>query len=246
MSFDVDILIAETVQKIEQTKLGSEAIEVLWSAAKSIFAPINLTACYVGRVYLARTFPDSPFFSYWKAPEGWGENYIKKEYIKVDPQALRALRHTQPYYLSEHDIELTKEQLAMRRDAESYGLVEYLTFPVHSLPGIAGAFAFAADTAFRLTPLQHVCLEVIGRFTYEHIEDLRGVEKDIKLQGLTDRERDVLTLVAQGKTNWEIGTILDISQYSVRDHLKSVSKRLETINRTQTIVRAVQLGLILP
>jgi len=63
---------------------------------------------------------------------------------------------------------------------------------------------------------------------------------------MTDRERDVLTLVARGKTNWEIGTVLSISEYSVRDYLKTLSVKLRTTNRAHSVARAIQLGLIVP
>ena len=246
MSFDVDSFIAQSIKSIEQSKSGEDAFDALCMAAESIFSPIKLTMCFVGRVVVPKGLSVSPFFAYHKVPQGWEENYFKKGYITIDPQALQALRHTRPFYWSELDVDLTEAQLAMKADAASYGLVEGLVIPVHSRPGIAGALSFGADVDFRLTTLQHVCFEVLGRFTYEHIEDLLGAPKDIAQQALTERERDVVSLIAQGKTNWEIGAILEISEYSVRDHLKSVSKRLGTSNRTQTIVKSVQLGLIVP
>jgi len=42
------------------------------------------------------------------------------------------------------------------------------------------------------------------------------------LRCLSKREKEVLYWVALGKTNWEIGMILDISLYTVKNHIKSI------------------------
>jgi len=95
---------------------------------------------------------------------------------------------------------------------------------------------------------QHDLLEssIVGQVAYERASLYFG---DIMAEtevSISDRERAVLTLVARGKTNWEAGAALSISEYSVRDYLKALSAKLQTSNRTHTVARAMQLGLIAP
>ena len=61
---------------------------------------------------------------------------------------------------------------------------------------------------------------------------------------LSDREKACLSWTALGKSSWEIGRILSISENTVVFHIKNAMKKLGTNNRTVAAVKAVQLGLI--
>jgi len=60
---------------------------------------------------------------------------------------------------------------------------------------------------------------------------------------LTDREDEVLELIAQGRSNAEIGTRLGISDKTVRNHVANVFSKLRVADRAQAIVRAREAGL---
>ena len=60
---------------------------------------------------------------------------------------------------------------------------------------------------------------------------------------LTDREYDVLDLIAQGCSNAEIAQCLIISPKTVRNHITSIFSKLAVTNRAQAIVHARQAGL---
>jgi DNA-binding NarL/FixJ family response regulator len=61
---------------------------------------------------------------------------------------------------------------------------------------------------------------------------------------LTDRECSVLTLLAEGMSHDEIGAQLSISGETVRTHVRKASKRLGGATRTETVAKALRLGLI--
>jgi two-component system, NarL family, response regulator LiaR len=61
--------------------------------------------------------------------------------------------------------------------------------------------------------------------------------------GLTARERDVLTLIAQGRSNKRIALELGISEKTVKTHVGHVLAKLDVTDRTQAAVFAVQAGL---
>lgn len=61
---------------------------------------------------------------------------------------------------------------------------------------------------------------------------------------LTDREIDVLKLIAQGLSNMDIATELSISERTVRTHITHILDKLHLANRTQAALYAVREGLI--
>ena len=61
---------------------------------------------------------------------------------------------------------------------------------------------------------------------------------------LSARERDILRLLADGKTNDEIGRELHISGHTVRTYLRRAMKKLTADNRTQAVATALRESLI--
>lgn len=61
---------------------------------------------------------------------------------------------------------------------------------------------------------------------------------------LSAREREILTWVALGKSNTDIGAILQISPHTVGTYLKRILGKLDVSSRTTAAVRAAQMGLL--
>ncbi|MBF5000275.1 response regulator transcription factor [Nocardia sp. BSTN01] len=66
------------------------------------------------------------------------------------------------------------------------------------------------------------------------------------LDELTDRERQVMTLVAEGLTNAEIGQRLFMSPATARTHVSRILVKLNARDRTQLVVLAYESGLVRP
>ena len=61
---------------------------------------------------------------------------------------------------------------------------------------------------------------------------------------ISDRELEVLSLLAEGANTAEIGQRLYISQKTVKNHLYSIYQKLEVGDRTQAVLRAMRIGLV--
>ena len=60
------------------------------------------------------------------------------------------------------------------------------------------------------------------------------------LSPLTERETDVLTWIANGKTAWEIGQLLNLSHRTIEWHVQRVLVKLDTANATQAVANALR------
>ena len=64
------------------------------------------------------------------------------------------------------------------------------------------------------------------------------------LEELTSREVEVLNQLAKGLANKEIADALNITEYTVKDHLKSILAKLRVADRTEAVTTSIQRGII--
>ncbi len=61
---------------------------------------------------------------------------------------------------------------------------------------------------------------------------------------ITPREREVLQWVSEGKTDKEIAAKLSVSEHTIKNHMKSIRKKLGASNRVQASLKAIDLGIV--
>lgn len=73
-----------------------------------------------------------------------------------------------------------------------------------------------------------------------------SVDAQTQLTQLTDREREVLLLVAKGKSNQDIATTLFISTHTAKTHVNRIMTKLDAHDRAQLVIAAYEGGLLVP
>jgi DNA-binding NarL/FixJ family response regulator len=61
---------------------------------------------------------------------------------------------------------------------------------------------------------------------------------------LSNREKDILKWLKEGKGSWDISRILHISRNTVNFHIKNLFRKLDVVNRTQAVSEALRRGII--
>lgn len=69
-------------------------------------------------------------------------------------------------------------------------------------------------------------------------------ERDLAGAGLTQREHEVLELIARGVNNPDIARALYLSEHTVKNYVSSILAKLQVENRVQAAVQAVRTGLV--
>lgn len=118
---------------------------------------------------------------------------------------------------------------------------------VHALLD-AGADGFILKTA-ELADLFDALNEVaVGHQAFDEATLAKAAqhrdEMPAQVEGLTDREIEVLAHAGRGLTNKEIGKVLFISDRTVQGHLKNIYEKLGVATRTEAVTVALQHGLI--
>ena len=88
---------------------------------------------------------------------------------------------------------------------------------------------------------------VIASKLLRHMGQQRGLsstEQPVMYEALTEREIEVLALLAQGMPNKEIAAHLTISERTAKFHVSSIMGKLGATNRTEAVSLAAQKGLI--
>jgi len=80
----------------------------------------------------------------------------------------------------------------------------------------------------------------------DYLVRVQSGEERASYDGLTDREREVLRLIAEGNTTAEIAQMLHVSPHTVQSHRRAIMEKLNLHDRVELVKYAIRRGLIEP
>ena len=179
-------------------------------------------------------------------PVEWFKLYTEKNYDRVDPTVRMCRQSVNPFEWSEAPYDAEREpgaQEVMRR-AVDFGMARGFVVPIHGLTGYEAGVSLGGvhlDLNARSKPALHL-MAMYGFERIRRLLDPRPVPSAV----LTPREREVITWASQGKSAWEIGEILNITQRTAEEHLATAARKLGAVNRTHAVALAIRQKIINP
>jgi transcriptional regulator EpsA len=139
------------------------------------------------------------------------------------------------------------------RELEKLGATQLLVHGIHDAEGRAlSLFTFACRPG-SVTPRQTYLAQLLApslhaAWVRTQLAKRSETSGDKAAGGsvLTVRELDILKWIYLGKSNFEIGAILKISPLTVKNHVQKILRKLNVVNRTQAIGKALELRILNP
>ncbi|OLP58734.1 hypothetical protein BJF93_18120 [Xaviernesmea oryzae] len=175
-------------------------------------------------------------------PSNMMRRYDAASLLSGSPIVQRLRRSTVPFLF---DI-----GTGLRQDSKAETSMELFTqarirrgiyIPVHDARGQCGAVSFGGDRE----PVDHEEIKVLTLASaglFAQLSDLRRGQ--MAAERLSRREIECLHWAAAGKTTLEMARILNLSEYTINHYLNRASRKLNTVNRVQTVAKAMRAGLI--
>lgn len=181
----------------------------------------------------------------------WVAHYLECDYAHADPvvrhctDARLPLRWDEKFKANSRSAYETQ----MMEDAWENGLRRGVTIPVHGPRGELGIFSLNSDLSdaefHKITDAKKFELQVLAYHFHDSIQRNLKPEKNATLPTpLTEREVEILKWTVSGKTAWEVGTILKISERTVNFHLHNVMEKFGVHNKTHAAAKAMHMGLL--
>ena len=178
-------------------------------------------------------------------PDEWRHRYLAEDYLKCDPAVLHLMRSREPY--TWQDVmdcpEYTKLQRRVVNEAAEFGLDNGLIVPLFGMRSGTTIASFAGANT-DLSVRERAELHLIAIYAHARIRALLPHREPASFPGLSPRERECLQWVSAGKTDWEIGEILSISEKTANAHIERVKQKYNVATRVQAVVLALRAGEI--
>jgi len=173
--------------------------------------------------------------------------YQERAFVGRDPTVAHCQTSTQPLVWAEQMYSPGSREIL--DEAQRFGLGHGLSVPVHERQGrVVSMLSLARDRPFE-TDAEKTQVIAAGKVLAHclHVASENVILQDVlaaRRPRLSPREKQCLQWVALGKSNWDIGELLHISEATAAFHVQNVLKKLQVSTRLQAVAIGVALGLI--
>jgi LuxR family quorum sensing-dependent transcriptional regulator len=174
-------------------------------------------------------------------PDWWGS----QAQIYADnrcPLGAAAARYQGPFFVSDYASHSDRAYAGYWEALAGFGVTDTLGVPIIGLGTQASMLSIWFERR-DLSPREEVAIKMASLMLAGRMRDMAGTSSP-PAPRLTPRESDAIAFVADGKSDWEVGVILGISQATVHTHVENAKRKLGASTRAQAVARALRTGLI--
>lgn len=207
----------------------------------SIVEGLGFEYCsYVMRVPLPPATPAVTWSSTY--PTRWLDHYFSNGYLEIDPLLQRASRDLSPIVWNDRSF---STQPAFWEEARAHDIRHGWALTTCGTRATTGMLSLARSRhAVTESELESIEMKLVWLAHIVHARisavELQRLVPEAE-QELTAREREVLRWTAAGKTAMEVGAILGITERTVTFHISSSLAKLDVVNKTQAVAKALML-----
>lgn len=171
-------------------------------------------------------------------PDDWYNHYNAAGHYQYDPCVARSLRSAEPFTWREIDTRsLSPAAVRVMGEAKEFGLREGICIPVH-VPFSAPAVISLSGRKVAKSDLTRPTVTILARQALSSALRIMSHSAPRPTAALTQREKEILRWVAEGKTAWEISRILSLSEHTVLTHQRNAKNKLGAANNVHAVVTA--------
>lgn len=177
-------------------------------------------------------------------PEDWAEEYHRNRFFLDDPIQVAASKTVGgiSWHRIKEKVALTSRQRTVLRHFLVHGIRSGFTMPLRIL-GEPGAAFTVGRTRNAPSDAEILSAKMIGMAAFDCAMRLSSAERSTEpRQTLSPRQLECIELIAQGKTDWEIGQILNLSKETVGEYIQAARRRYDLRTRTQLALRVIRDG----
>jgi DNA-binding CsgD family transcriptional regulator len=176
----------------------------------------------------------------------WRELYSKQKWARQDDLMKSGLRRLAPTTWRSFGKEkaLSDGQRMILDHAHEFGFRDGYFLPVHMLDGSVACVSLFSEVELPEAGAAAHALHLLSLYYSFSVRRALETAAQAVTVSLTPRQHECLQWVRAGKTDWEIGQIIGISEHTVIEHLDQARRRLGVRTRTQAVIEAVSRGLI--
>ena len=234
----LDNLALDIIQGIDDATSVAGAAQALLNGLRPM-GILSLMATDTAIVPARPGDPGAPLIAA-HTPKGWVGSEAAKVVDTLNPNREHARLVQRPFLWKTATMPTKAIYGAYWEAIGEFGGVEGLAVPVKE-PGRSAAvsMAFGTDGWSReeRRAMEFACYCFIDK-----VRELAPAPPEPPR--LTARERDCLAFVAEGKTDWEISVILNISQSTAHQHVENARRKLKAATRAHAVARFILLGLM--
>lgn len=214
------------------------------SLVSTTMSRFGVTSTLTGVVSASTAGPPQVLFQNY--PDEWVQRYIAQDYLSSDPVVLRAKASPTSFGWGEATrfMRSNRQARQIMGDARAFQLDDGYSTSLVNLDGAHIVCSVAGSQLDGDDPQLQQMLPMVAGAAVTHALRLRRQSTAVAGVHLSPREAEALRWVSEGKSDWEIGVLMRISEHGVDKHLRSVFVKLKAVSRAHAVAEALRRGVL--